>query len=177
MKKITISTMLFVLISLIATHAFAANDAWGKTKWGMTVAQTSKVLNGNMYKKSATDDTNIYTADPIVIDGHEFKVLLYFDNGLSKVELSYNISRIHKVGSLAFDSVVQSLKEKYGPPNSFNVKDRGPASYYLNKEAEWITESSIIKAMHLGIIASGQEQTDMTVVSYKPRKKSGVDNL
>lgn len=173
MKRfLSLCTMNFILFLSLST-AFAANEAWYKTEWGMTESQVAAALDGQLRKVASEkrgNNTITHIAAPVKMDEHDFTVSLDITSSLSFVMLECKGSGSYG----AFLSALSMFKKKYGLPASGPVKSGD--SYYRAEKVEWLTDTSLIVLIYDSMVIPGKSSQSARVL-YSPRKVLGTDKI
>ena len=144
-RKILMICIIFCL-PFISTSLFAETDilGWGKAKWGMTLSQIAKLydikglgVRGEHYACELKEK--------IKIQGHDFIVIFWFDEPSPSGKL-YQVALVaqEKISdSNMFRSVLGLLIEKYGKPDSYQLKSFSKTSLWLKTSGQLEFKTSI----------------------------------
>jgi len=96
-----------------------AQALWGETHMGMTVEAVRAVFPGVRLdpkpRKLKTSSVVLLRLDRHVIEGRQFRVQFYFDNGfLSQVTLMLGQAQTYEICEAAFDDFVKILRAEHG---------------------------------------------------------------
>ncbi len=127
------------LIAVLPQLVFAESEipGWGKAKWGMPFSEVTKFYELNNWEAGNTPISKLKKR--IKIMGHDFGVAFYFDERsadgkLYKVVLAHfgttkgNVPRLRSIKNI--------LVEKYGNPNSFDVRDKMKVSRWAKSAGQ-----------------------------------------
>src|SRR5210317_601735 len=130
---------LICLIAALPPFVLAESDipGWGKTKWGMSYSEVTKLYELNNWE--AGDKPICKLKKRIKIMGHDFAVAFYFDEHSANGKL-YKVSLARfdttKRDSAWLNSIKNILVEKYGNPTLFDVKDRMKISMWIKSAGQ-----------------------------------------
>jgi hypothetical protein len=151
--------LLLVILMCVALPAPALSESnitgWGKAQWGMTYSEIKKHYDLKPWEPG--DFLPICKLkNRIRIWDHDFGVAFYFDERSDKGKL-YKVVLAHFNNDITDTSWLNSIKdllvEKYGNPESFEVKDN-------MKTSRWTTSDGQMKLMTLA------EKNVMCAIEY-----------
>ena len=147
---------LFALYIFAAPPALAWTDTnipgWGKAQWGMTHSEIKKHYALNPWEPG--DIPTCKLKNRIRIWGHDFGVAFYFDERSDKGKL-YKVVLVHFDDNLTDTAWLNSIKDllvqKYGNPESFEIKDTMKISQWTKSDGQMklttLSEKSVMCAI------------------------------
>ena len=141
MHRVVSLIMICILIAL-PSIASAESDipGWGKAKWGMTHSEVKKHFDLNPWEPGNTPTCKL--KKKIRIWGHDFAVAFYFDERSANGKL-FKVALVHfnppgaDPGDTAWlNSIKDMLVEKYGNPESFEVKEKMKISHWKKSDGQ-----------------------------------------
>jgi hypothetical protein len=132
---------LFLIVICLALPAQALTGSnipgWGKARWGMTHSEIKKHYDLKPWEPGEVPTCKL--KNRIRIWGHEFGVAFYFDERSEKGKL-YQVVLVHFNGDLTDTSWLTSIKdllvEKYGNPESFEIRDKMKISRWTGSDGQ-----------------------------------------
>jgi hypothetical protein len=190
MKRSVFCSLALCLFALIATP----QETWKGLKFGMTVAEAQKILDGYTMERFPEADelsTIAHRLTPdYILDGQEYKISLHFeprllfgkDTGkLEKVELKLKLEWPSDMNWLSFlviasKEIYAQLKNKYGTPteeqglcplDSARIVHGGNLAAH-NCDATWRSSGQVIDmGQGLYIYPDSQKTTALFFISYQ----------
>lgn len=130
--------IIFILV-VFCQNAVAESDiaGWGKTKWGMTQAEVSKLYSLDDWEYG--DSTMCRMKDKVTIQGHPFVVAFYFDQRSQKGKL-FKVVLVHfnrnRSKRAWLNEIGKMLIEKYGGPKSFEIIENMKVSRWVKPDGQ-----------------------------------------
>jgi hypothetical protein len=151
-RGVIIGLIFVLLLSPTPITAEYSIPGWGKAVWGMTQAELKKHYELNPWDPGSTPICK--SKKKIRIWGHDFAMAFYFDERSANGKL-YKISLVHfdhEKGDTAWlHSIKDMLVEKYGTPESFEVREKIKITVWLRSDGllklTTLTEQSTMCAM------------------------------
>jgi hypothetical protein len=138
MRRIRTAMMICILMGVPAQmSAESGIPGWGKAKWGMTHAAMKKLFELNPWEPGTTPVCK--AQKKIRIWGRNFAVACYFDQRSANGKL-FKVVLVHfdneKGDTTWLYSIKDTLVEKYGIPDSFEVKEKMRISQWKKTDGQ-----------------------------------------
>ena len=134
-----LALMLIAVLLALPSQGPAETDipGWGKAKWGMTHSAVKKQYDLNPWELGNPPTCKL--KKKIRIWGRDFSVAFFFDERSPSGKL-FKIVLVHFDGqkreTLWIDAIKDLLVEKYGNPQSFEVRDKMKISHWKKTEGQ-----------------------------------------
>ena len=131
--------ILICILNVLPTHVSAepAIPGWGDAKWGMTHSGVKKHFDLNPWEPGNTPTCK--SKKKVRIWGGDFAVAFYFDERSSNGKL-FKVVLVHfnhdKGDTTWLNSIKDMLVEKYGNPESFDVKEKMKISHWKKSDGQ-----------------------------------------
>ena len=130
--------MICILISLPAqASAESGIPGWGTVKWGMPQSEVKKHIALKPWEPDTTPTCK--SVKKIRILGQNFKIAFYFDERSAGGKL-FKVALVHfnndKKDTAWLNSIKDMLVDKYGNPESFEVKNNMKVSQWKKSDGQ-----------------------------------------
>lgn len=163
---------LFSLLILLNVQVSYADELWKGTQYGMTVKQVKKIFPNAVTPQNQDaiySGVELLRLDDVKISNESFVAKFFFSNEkLVQVTLTLdNVSDFYQ-GKLIFDSLVDSLRAKYGKELSLKSSE-----VLTLLEANWMSNKTNISLLCLEV-----NETRTTInINYSTRISKEGKNL
>ena len=133
-----------MLIGVLLAQPFRGSaetdiPGWGKARWGMTYSAVKKQFD--LFPWEPGNTPTCKSKKKIRIWGRDFTVAFYFDERSPSGKL-FKVVLVHfdgqKWDTHWIDAIKDLLVEKYGNPESFEVRDKMKISHWKKSEGQLI---------------------------------------
>ncbi len=131
--------MLICILIVLPAQASAESTipGWGEAKWGMTHSAVKKHIELNPWEPGNTPTCK--TKKKIRIWGRDFAVAFYFDERSANGKL-FKVTLVHfnndKGDTTWLISIKDMLVEKYGTPESFDIREKMKISHWKKSDGQ-----------------------------------------
>jgi len=131
--------MLICILFVLTTRVSAESTipGWGKAKWGMTHSAVKKNFDLNPWEPGSTPTCK--SQKKFRIWGRDFAAAFYFDERSADGKL-FKIALVHfnndKGDTTWLNSIKDMLVQKYGTPESFEVKENMKISHWEKSDGQ-----------------------------------------
>lgn len=131
---------MFLIVLMMISISAQAQPLWGLTASGMNPEKVIKNVKGARHIQDGstlgTGAKELIRIDDFRVVNESFKVMFYFiKNKLTQVTLNLNDERSFSSTLIVFDSLVDTLRSKYGTEISMYADSR---SILKKAEANWV---------------------------------------
>lgn len=139
-RRLLLLLIFILIISPAIASAESSIPGWGEAKWGMAHSALKKHFELNPWEPGSTPICK--SKNKIRIWGHDFAVAFYFDDRsdsgkLFKVALvHFNPPAADRGDTTWLYSIKDMLVEKYGNPESFEVKENMKISLWEKSDGQ-----------------------------------------
>lgn len=148
-RKLFVTILVVLFLFLTASNILSDTDilGWGKVTWGMTHSQVAELYDLEGWSNDPKYPTRCQAKKRINIQGHDFRILFWFDKRTPGGKLYQVVLATSKdyASDKIYNSIAGLLNGKYGKPDSVNVDDTGSKLVPVSHTSLWLKKSGQLK--------------------------------